>query len=292
MDLIFFCFFGVSVEAVALMGGRMSTVAPEPRAPQAAHRRAEGPAHARAGVDRPRSAARRAGGPRAAPPDARADSYGAAAWSLSDVEEDARLAEAHELAARRGDLRAARARQLAVLSEVSVVGQEFGWAAQQASPGAAGAAGAGAAPKPAAGVLCDHAAGVFAAAEAGSRRASSRAGGAPQRSGRDTAAELRRFLKSRAGSDGESDDGGEEEEAGCPRSPAMLQDWSAPLNPGGGGSSGRRTRGRPMSAPLAAARGLGVGGGGGQAGGRGGSESVAAQLRREIAASEARTHAL
>ena len=271
------------------MGGRLSTVAPEPRGPQAAHGRAEGPAHARVGAVGARAGARRAGGaPRPAPPGTREDSYGAAGWSLSDVEEDARLAEERELAARRGDLHAARARQLAVLSEVSVVGQEFGWAAQQ-SPGAAGA-GAAQKPKPAAGVLCDHAAGVFADAEAGSRRASSRGGAAQQRSGRDTATELRRFLKSSAGSNCESD-GEEEEEAGCPRSPALLQDWSASLDAGGRGGSGRRTRRRPMSAPLSA-RGLGAAGGGGARGDRGGSESVEAQLRREIAASAARTHAL
>lgn len=261
----------------------MSAVAPEPRAPQTAHRRAEGPMHARLGAGlqardgargRPRSGDRRG-------EEALGARYGASAWSLSDVEDVARLTEAHELAAQRGDLRGAAARQLAILSEVSVVGQEFGWP-QQASPGAAGA---GAAPKPAAGVVGDHAAGVFG--ETGIRRASSRTGGAKQRSGRDIAAELQRFLESRAGNDYEHDDESADD-AGCPRAPAGLQDCNAHPDPARGGTC-RKTRGRPTSAPLAAAR--------GQGGSREGAPvseggSVEAQLRREIAASKARTHAL
>ena len=235
-------------------------MAPEPRAPQTAHRRAEGPVHARLSAGwqardgargRPRSGDRRGEEPLGA----RSERYGAAEWSLSDVEEVARLTEAHELAAR----------QLVILSEVSVVGQEFGWP-QQASPGAAGA-----------GVVSDHAAGVFE--EAGSRRASSRIGGAKQRSGRDTAAELQRFLERRAGDDYEHDHEGAEE-AGCLRSPAGLQDWNAHPDPARGGTC-RKTRGRPTSAPLASREGAPISEGG----------TVEAQLRREIAASRARTHA-
>ena len=260
------------------MGGRMSTVAPEPRAPQTAHRRAEGPVHARLSAGwqardgargRPRSGDRRGEEPLGA----RSERYGAAEWSLSDVEEVSRLTEAHELAAQRGGLRGAAARQLAILSEVSVVGQEFGWPLQ-ASPGAAGA---GAAPKPAAGVVSDHAAGVFG--ETSSRRASSRTSGTKQRSGKDTAAELQRFLESRAGDDYEHDEEGPEK-AGCLRTPAGLQGWNAHPDPARGGTC-RKTRGRPTSAPLASREGAPISEGG----------TVEAQLRREIAASRARTHA-
>ena len=242
----------------------MTAVAPEPRAPPSAHRRADGPSQGRAGAragarSRPHSRHGEGGAE-----GSRSESYGGEPWSLSELDEDWQLS--HESAGRRHDeLRAAaRARQLEMLSEVSVVGQEFGW-----GPTAAGAAGASA-PE---GVLSEHdAAGVFGKDVCGSvrrkRADSSMSSGGAARSGRDSATELRRYMQSRAGNDPDSadSDAGEHDKVAGPRSCAILQDFKE-----GDYVSRKEGRSRPLSAP------------------QGGGSSVAMELRREIAASKART---
>lgn len=246
----------------------MTAVAPEPRAPPSAHRRADGPAHGRAeardgACSRPHSRHGEGGAE-----GLRSERYGGAPWSLSEVDEDSqRAGRGHD------ELRAAaRVRQLEMLSEVSVVGQEFGWGpAGVRGSGAVGAAGATAHEGR---VMSENdAAGVFGRDVCGSARrtrpdSSSSRGGAA-RSGRDSATELRRFMQSRAGddnADSAESDGVEYGEFAGPRSPSILGDFSE-----GDDFPRKERRRRPLSAT------------------QGGVSSVAIEIRREIAASKART---
>jgi len=116
--------------------------------------------------------------------------------------------------------------QLSILSEVSVVGQEFGWA-EARRPRNASAAKSREAP-----ARNDHAAGVFGIEGAPSER----------RSGRDTVMELRRFMQSSIDGATSDQDDGEQNDGHCVRSPARLE----------GGAIGREKRRRPLSAPLRA----------------------------------------
>lgn len=232
------------------MGVRHSSIAPEPRAPPSSHRRADGLAQAREVArevtrSRPQSMVEALAAERS-------ECYGA----LSDVEDDGRLAGASEQAGN-----ACKARQLAILSEVSVVGQEFGW--PQRSPVSSTHS-----PdlEAAAGKSVEPAAGVFGHNDC--QRIISRNRGGLQ-SGRDTAMELRCFMQSSTGHHSASNNSGSEEDEDCLRSPALLKDWDPP--DGQGAESHRRGR-RPASAPLVVK-----------------GASVEVELRREIAASKART---
>lgn len=171
---------------------------------------------------------------------ARRAEYTAQCDDAASVEADSQ----RELAAGRQPAEA----QLSMLSEVSVVGQEFGWADAR-RPRNASAAKRREPP-----VRNDHAAGVFGMESAPSK----------QRSGRDTAMELRRFMRSSIDGATSDEDDGEENEGHCVRSPAQLE----------GGAVGRDKRRRPLSAPLRAQSARG---------------SLETELRREIAASKART---
>lgn len=112
-----------------------------------------------------------------------------------------------------------KCRQLSILSEVSIVGQEFGWAHESSR-----------AKHQEARALNEPAAGVFGMQEASSH----------PRSGRDTAMELRRFMQS--GDASTSDEDIDRFDAiDCPRSPAQLEGYA----------SSRQKKTRPASAPHA-----------------------------------------
>jgi len=249
------------------MGGRQSSlVAPEPRAPPSSHSRPDGLTHARkASGDAVREGPRNLPKGRNVDAGTRSQLYSDAGCSLGEVQDDGRLMGLNNQARAQDELSTANARQLTILSEVSVIGQEFGW--PQISPvstsptdvaapaGGSGYAGTG------------HAAGVFGHDVCAS--VCSRHGGG-QQPGRDTAIELRRFMHSSAGNH-EIDDSGSKDGKEYLRSPALLQDWDA-----SNGQGGKNTR--PASARMYATgtRGRGV-------------MSVEVELRREIAASRART---
>lgn len=110
-------------------------------------------------------------------------------------------------------------RQLSILSEVSIVGQEFGWAHESSL-----------AKHQEARALNDSAAGVFGMQDEPSER----------RSGRDTAMELRRFMQSVDASTSDEDID-RSEAIDCPRSPAQLEGYA----------SIRQKKTRPASAPCA-----------------------------------------
>ena len=246
--------------ATAKMGGRhssMTSIAPEPPAPPSMHGRADGLSQART---TPRMQARevtRARRPQHARQ--REDStaqeevsrYEDAAHRTVSIEVDSQSASAGRQAIVAEDARHVQLRQLAILSEVSVVGQEFGWAQDCSRAKRRGSHG-----------LKEPAAGVFGVEHAAPGATFER------RTGRDTATELRRFMQSADGSATSDEDIDKCVAANdCPRSPAQLE--------GHAGGRERKTRQiRPASAPLGThlAR-----------------RSLEVELRREIAASKART---
>ena len=105
------------------MGGRQSSlVAPEPRAPPSSHSRPDGLTHARkASGDAVRE------GPRSLPKGRNVDAgtrsqlYSDAGCSLGEVQDDGRLMWLNNQARSQDELSTANARQLTILSEVSVL---------------------------------------------------------------------------------------------------------------------------------------------------------------------------
>lgn len=254
------------------MGARQSAVAPEPRAPRVAHRRADGPAQARISREVSRCRLQIQHG----------DSRGAP-WNLSDVSDDFQLSRA----AAQEDLCAARAPQIEIESGVSVVGTEFGWATRKASPAPgqthanygenAAAVASHAGKDPAAGVNdWEHVIGHESPKRANSRNSRG------LRSGRDSAMELRRFMESRAGEERTNSGDDSDEIEDCIRSPALLQD---PIDH----QKQKRCSGaeRRKIRSLAAPRGRCVAEDVDERG-----SSLEMELRREIEASKARTKLL
>ena len=234
----------------------MTSIAPEPTAPPSVHGRADGLRQART---TPRMQARevtRARHPQHARKreDTTAQEemsrYEDAAYRTVSIEVDSQSALAGRQAIVAEDARHVQLRQLAILSEVSVVGQEFGWAQDSSRAKRRGSHG-----------LKEPAAGVFGVEDAAPGATFER------RTGRDTAMELRRFVQSADESTSDEDIDNCDAANDCPRSPAQLE--------GHAGGRQRKTRQiRPASAPLGShlAR-----------------RSLEVELRREIAASKART---
>ena len=258
------------------MGARQSAVAPEPRAPRVAHRRADGPAQARMSREVSRCRLQIQHG----------DSRGAP-WNLSDVSDDFQ----NSRAAAKEDLCAARAPQIEIESGVSVIGTEFGWAefrarARKASPPAPGqthanygknAVASHAGKDGAAGVNdWEHVIGHESPKRANSRNSRG------LRSGRDSAMELRRFMESRAGEERTNSGDDSDEIEDCIRSPALLQD-AIDHQKQKRFSGAERRKVRSLAAPGGRCVAEDVDEGG---------SSLEMELRREIEASKARTKLL